>query len=37
LDNIDISILNKSKTSTSINDIEVYSKEAFRNKIRRFI
>ena len=35
LDNTDISILNKSKTFISTNDIEVYNKEALDDKIRR--
>ena len=37
MDNIDISISNKGKISVSTNGVEVYSKEALSNEIRRLI
>ncbi len=37
LDNTDISILGKSKISASTSGMEVYSKEAFGDEIRRLI
>jgi len=35
LDNIDISTLNKGKTSASTNGVEAYNKEALSDKIYR--